>query len=57
MAQDLGWLRFNEGDVAFAKAIGVALSGPDERTARSPYEDEDDGPLFMNSVRLRSVEF
>jgi hypothetical protein len=59
MAQDIGWSRFNEFDVAFAKAVGIALIAPDERTGvGSQYEeDDDDEALFMNSVRLQSHGF
>jgi len=56
MAQDIGWSRFNEFDAAFAKAVGIALNAPDERTGRGAHdvEDDDHEPLFMNSVRLQS---
>jgi len=61
MAQDIGWSRFNEWDVAFAKEVGIALNASDERTAFGPHDDkeEDDEyePLFMNSVRLRNYGF
>jgi hypothetical protein len=59
MAQDIGWSRFNEWDVAFAKTVGFALNAPDERTAFGPHDedDEEDEPLFMNSVRLQRYGF
>jgi hypothetical protein len=59
MAQDIGWSRFNDFDVAFAKAVGIALNAPDERTARGSYDEEKDHDesLFMNSVRLQSHGF
>jgi hypothetical protein len=60
MAQDIGWSRFTDRDVAFAKEIGIALNAPDKRTAFGPHDDDDeeeDEPLFMNSVRLRNYGF
>lgn len=59
MAQDLGWSRFTDFDIRFAKAVGIALNAPDERTASESFDDEyeDDEPLFMNSVRLRNYGF
>jgi hypothetical protein len=59
MAFDFGWTHiYHEGDVAFAKAIGIALDAPDDRSV-GPHDDEDDDeePLFMNSVRLHRREF
>jgi hypothetical protein len=60
MAQDIGWSRFNDWDVAFAKAVGISLNASDERTAFGPHDEEDDDedePLFINAVRLQSHGF
>jgi hypothetical protein len=60
MAQDIGWSRFNDWDVAFAKGVGIALNAPDERTTFGPHDEDDDDedePLFMNAVRLHNYGF
>lgn len=57
MAQDFGWSQFNDFDVAFAKAIGIALNAPDERTALGPHCDDDDESFYMNALRLQNYGF
>jgi hypothetical protein len=42
MAQDIGWSRFNDWDVAFAKEVDIAPNAPDERAAFGPHDDDDD---------------
>lgn len=59
MAQDIGWSRFSDWDVAFAKAVGIALNAPDERPVQGPCDEEEgvEEPLFMNAVHLQEYGF